>query len=102
VQTVHLAEATREVGMSCQLVPLRCQQLKVVVDKRLELQNVLVREDVGDGLSLAGVFGTVTGVKEAALDGYEGIIIFSATTDQPYPSTRARKTYDFKNPVLWP
>jgi hypothetical protein len=84
MQTVHLAEATGEVGMSCQLVPLRGQQLKVVVDKWLELQNILVREDMGDGLSLAGVFGTVTGVEEAALDGDKGIIIFPAATAQPY------------------
>jgi hypothetical protein len=32
---------------------------------------------VGDGFAFAGVFGTVTGVEEAAADGDEGVVVFA-------------------------
>lgn len=62
---------TLEVGHT---VPLLDELLNVAVDILLELANGLGTESVGDGLALAGVLGTVTGVEQATADGDKGIV----------------------------
>lgn len=43
----------------------------------LELANALAAEGVRDGFAFAGVFDSVAGVEEAALDADEGIVVFT-------------------------
>lgn len=63
-------------GLLVDLVPSLGQQLEVVVHVLLELANRLGAEGVGDGLALAGVFMSISGVEQAALDGNKGIVVF--------------------------
>ena len=65
------------------------QHLQVVCDVLFELANALGAEGVGDSLSFPRVFGAVTRVEEASLNGDEGVIvvavesnIWSAVADQ--------------------
>ena len=65
------------------------KQLEVVCDILFELANALGAEGVGDSLSFTRVFGAVTGVEEASLNGDEGVIVvavesnlWSAVADQ--------------------
>lgn len=65
------------------------QHLQVVCDVLFKLANALGAEGVGDRLSFARVFGAVTGVEEASLNGNEGVIVvavesnlWSAVADQ--------------------
>ena len=65
------------------------QHLQVVCDVAFELANALGAEGVGDSLSFTGVFGAVTGVEEASLNGDEGVVVvavesnlWSAVADQ--------------------
>lgn len=62
---------TLEVG---ETVPLLDELLNVAMDILLELANGLGTESVGDGLALAGVLGTVTGVEQATADRDKGIV----------------------------
>lgn len=66
VQAVKTVEAA--IGLLAELVPLGGKHLEVVVDVLLELANALGAESVRDGLALAGVFGTISGVEEATLN----------------------------------
>ena len=65
------------------------QHLQVVCDILFELANALGAEGVGDSLAFTRVFGAVTGVEEASLNGDEGVIVvavesnlWSAVADQ--------------------
>ena len=65
------------------------QHLQVVCDVLFELANTFGAEGVGNSLSFARVFGAVTGVEEASLNGDEGVIVvavesnlWSAVADQ--------------------
>ena len=65
------------------------QHLQVVCDVLFELADALGAEGVGDSLSFTRVFGSVTGVEEASLNGDEGVIVvavesnlWSAVADQ--------------------
>ena len=65
------------------------EQLQVGCDILFELANALGAEGVGDGLSFTRVFGAVTGIEEASLNGDEGVIVvavesnlWSAVADQ--------------------
>ena len=57
-----------------ELVPLPEEVREVHADVRLEFENVLLREDVGDDLALARVLHARTRVEEAALDGHERVV----------------------------
>ena len=51
------------------------QLLQIACHILFELADTLGAEGVGDGLSFAGVFGSVTGVEDASLNGDEGVIV---------------------------
>lgn len=63
--------------MLAELVPLGGEHFQVVVDILLELTNALRAESVRDGLALASVLGTVSGVEEAALNRHESVIVLA-------------------------
>ena len=65
------------------------QHLQVFCDVLFKLANALGAEGMGDSLSFPRVFGAVTGVEEASLNGDEGVIVvavesnlWSAVADQ--------------------
>ena len=58
-------------------VPLLDQLFEIVLHVGFELCDALDAECVGDGLAFAGVLGAITGIEEAALDGDEGVVIFT-------------------------
>ena len=57
-----------------ELVPLLEERAEVVADVGLELEDVFLREDVGDDLALAGMLDARTRVEEAALNGHERVV----------------------------
>ncbi len=57
-----------------ELVPLLKERADVLADVGLELEDVLLREDVGDDLALAGVLDARARVEDAALDGHERVV----------------------------
>jgi hypothetical protein len=75
VQGVHLVPTAFLRGRA--LVPLLLQEFEVVVHVLLELADGFGGEGVRDRLALAGVFGAVAGVEEAAADGDEGVVVFT-------------------------
>jgi hypothetical protein len=59
------------------VIPARDEQVEVSVDVLLELADGFRAEGVADDLALAGVFGAIAGVEEAALDADEGVVVFA-------------------------
>lgn len=53
------------------------EQFEVAVDVLFELADGFGGEGVRDGFALAGVFGAVAGIEQAALDGDEGVVVFT-------------------------
>lgn len=43
----------------------------------LKLSNRLGAEGVGNSFSFAGMFGSITGIEETALDGDKGIVVLA-------------------------
>ena len=74
VELVHLSR--KAVG---EAVPLSGEDLDVLVDERFKLEDALRREDVGDGLALASVLGTVTRVEETAGQRDEAVVVLTAS-----------------------
>lgn len=55
-------------------VPLLEEHREMGADMGLELEDALLREDVGDDLALARMLGARAGVEEPTLDGHERVI----------------------------
>ena len=66
-----------------------------------ELADAFRGEGVGDGLALAGVFCSVSGVEETALDGDEGVVEIPSSY-QRQVRWKIGDTYDFKKPFPCP
>ena len=78
MQTVHVRpRLTCTRGRIRYPIPLLDQLLQIVRHVLLELADALYAKGMRDGLSLASVFGTITGIEEAALDGDEGIVVIA-------------------------
>ena len=60
-------------------IPLFDELLQVVGHVLLELRDGLGAECMGDGFALAGVFGAIAGVEEAAVDGDKGVVIVTTS-----------------------
>ena len=57
------------------------QFLKIVGHVLLELGNGFDAESVRDSFAFPRVFGAITGIEEAAVDGNEGIVILAEERD---------------------
>ena len=57
-----------------QSIPLLQELINVEASDRLELQDTLLGEYVGDDFPLTSMIGTVSGVEQSSVNGHKGVI----------------------------
>ena len=78
LQTIYLRKFFPRLGRGVRnSIPLFDELFEVVLRVRFKLGDAFRTKGMGDHLSFSRVLCSITGIKKAALDGDEGIVIFT-------------------------